>query len=394
MIGTWFAPAVQVAFNLTAAGYSALDAVELGCTYCEVNQCDGTVGWGGSPDSTGETTLDAILFDGETHDSAAVTDLRRIREATATARRVMHYTKHTLLSGEGATAFAIAQGFAERSLSSNASTAAYADWRAQGCYPNYWQNVVDAHSCTQEWVATPSYTPMPAVSPLPGAVRSLSASSVLYAAAASVSLPPPPPLREEAVSAATAAAAADADAAATEVEVAAAVVARPSPTALLRRRGAASPPYPPLGDFARGSLAMCALDLAGHLAGGGSSNGAIHRVAGRSSDISMVGAGLYVDKLGGCAAATGDGDITSRFLPAMAAVEAMRGGNSPQASCIHAVRRIMAYHDVFSLGLICLDRYGNVGAASHGGNFSFAMATPGSPTATMVHVTDLGGGGE
>ena len=43
---------------------SALDAVEQGCTVCEDEQCDGTVGYGGSPDENGETTLDAMIMDG------------------------------------------------------------------------------------------------------------------------------------------------------------------------------------------------------------------------------------------------------------------------------------------------------------------------------------------
>lgn len=33
---------------------SALDAVELGCSTCEANQCDGSVGYGGSPDENCE----------------------------------------------------------------------------------------------------------------------------------------------------------------------------------------------------------------------------------------------------------------------------------------------------------------------------------------------------
>ena len=43
---------------------SALDGVEMGCTQCEGEQCDGTVGYGGSPDESGETTLDAMIMDG------------------------------------------------------------------------------------------------------------------------------------------------------------------------------------------------------------------------------------------------------------------------------------------------------------------------------------------
>lgn len=49
---------------LTENGDSALDAVEQGCTVCENEQCDGTVGYGGSPDENGETTLDAMIMDG------------------------------------------------------------------------------------------------------------------------------------------------------------------------------------------------------------------------------------------------------------------------------------------------------------------------------------------
>ena len=44
----------------TRTGNTALDAIVEGCTVCEEEQCDGTVGFGGSPDSNGETTLDAV----------------------------------------------------------------------------------------------------------------------------------------------------------------------------------------------------------------------------------------------------------------------------------------------------------------------------------------------
>ena len=56
-----FPVAWEVLFNEEK---SALDAVEAGCTVCEDEQCDGTVGYGGSPDENGETALDAMIMDG------------------------------------------------------------------------------------------------------------------------------------------------------------------------------------------------------------------------------------------------------------------------------------------------------------------------------------------
>jgi len=43
---------------------------------CENRQCDHTVGFGGSPDENGETTLDSLLIDGFGHKSGAVAALR------------------------------------------------------------------------------------------------------------------------------------------------------------------------------------------------------------------------------------------------------------------------------------------------------------------------------
>lgn len=42
----------------------SLDGVEVGCAQCEIDQCDGAVGHGGSPDESGETTQDAMIMDG------------------------------------------------------------------------------------------------------------------------------------------------------------------------------------------------------------------------------------------------------------------------------------------------------------------------------------------
>ena len=65
LISTWnFKEANIEGWKVLSQGGSALSAVEEGCTRCEELQCDGTVGFGGSPDEDGETTLDAMIMDG------------------------------------------------------------------------------------------------------------------------------------------------------------------------------------------------------------------------------------------------------------------------------------------------------------------------------------------
>ncbi|CAG2114256.1 unnamed protein product [Medioppia subpectinata] len=143
VINTWnFSNATQNAWKQLSIGGSALDAVEIGCSTCEREQCDHTVGWGGSPDENGETTLDALIMDGPTHKCGAVAGLRRVKDAISVARRVLDNTQHSLLVGDLATNFAIQMGFKEESLTSEWSLKTHNDWKASKCQPNYWQNVV------------------------------------------------------------------------------------------------------------------------------------------------------------------------------------------------------------------------------------------------------------
>jgi len=142
VLNTWpWTDPTQEAFKFVSSGGNAVDAVVEGCTWCEVNQCDGTVGYGGSPDEIGETTLDAMIVDGETMNAGSVSDLRRVKSAIKVARAVMHYTKHTMLAGDSATEFAVSMGFTEESLTTPGSEQKHANWVAGNCQPNYRQNV-------------------------------------------------------------------------------------------------------------------------------------------------------------------------------------------------------------------------------------------------------------
>ncbi|CAG7725754.1 unnamed protein product [Allacma fusca] len=137
----WFTEGAAKAWEVLSVGGSALDAVEKGCNICEELQCDRSVGFGGSPDENGETTLDAMIMDGETHAVGAVACLRRVKAAISVARKVMENTQHSILAGDLATAFAIKMGFKEESLTTLESQDMHQSWKNNSCQPNFWKNV-------------------------------------------------------------------------------------------------------------------------------------------------------------------------------------------------------------------------------------------------------------
>lgn len=143
VINTWsFKSATSAAWSLLKAGGSVLDAVEAGCGRCEADQCDGSVGFGGNPDETGETTLDAMIMNGNTMEVGAVGDLRRIKNAIGVARAVMQHTQHTFLVGESASIFAENMGFIAEDLTTNKSLSMFSVWLKDNCQPNYRKNVL------------------------------------------------------------------------------------------------------------------------------------------------------------------------------------------------------------------------------------------------------------
>jgi N4-(beta-N-acetylglucosaminyl)-L-asparaginase len=135
-----------------------------GCSVCEEQQCDFTVGYGGSPDEAGHTTLDAMLMDGVgqsgvrlQHDvrlptpdcngttcihrkavsgthlqgsmaAGAVAALQATRQAATAARLVMQHSSHTLLAGPAADAFAREMGLPAANLSTPLTAAQHRSW--------------------------------------------------------------------------------------------------------------------------------------------------------------------------------------------------------------------------------------------------------------------------
>ncbi|KAL4230945.1 hypothetical protein ACF0H5_011318 [Mactra antiquata] len=144
VITTWpFVNATNVAWSTITTPYkTSVDAVEAGCSQCEIEQCDFAVGYGSNPDEKGETTLDAMIMDGKTRNVGGVGALRRVKTAISVARAVMERTTHTLLVGDQATDFALQLGFTEADLHSNRSIQMYTDWKINNCQPNFWMNVL------------------------------------------------------------------------------------------------------------------------------------------------------------------------------------------------------------------------------------------------------------
>ena len=92
-------------------------------------------------------------------------------------------------------------------------------------------------------------------------------------------------------------------------------------------------------------------------------------------DSPIPGSGAYADGEAGAAAATGDGDVMLRLLPAYAAVEAMRQGLTPALAAQEAVDRVAARYPDFSGAVVALAKDGEFGAGCHGmDSFPFYVA--------------------
>jgi N4-(beta-N-acetylglucosaminyl)-L-asparaginase len=135
VVSTWDfgAAANAAAFAKLAAGGSLLDAVEEGARVPEADPKNHSVGMAGYPDRDGHVTLDAIIMD-DRGNLGAVAALEDVVHAVSVARKVMEKTPHTLLVGEGATQFAIEQGFTREKLLQPDSEAAWREWLKQHKY--------------------------------------------------------------------------------------------------------------------------------------------------------------------------------------------------------------------------------------------------------------------
>lgn len=130
--------ATQRAFEILDGGGETLDAVVQGVTLVEDDPEDLTVGYGGLPNENGTVELDAAVMQGSTHQVGGVAGLQRFRHAAKLAKLVMEQTDHGLLVGEGASAFARAQGFPEENLLTDKARKIWLYWKQTNSSRDDW----------------------------------------------------------------------------------------------------------------------------------------------------------------------------------------------------------------------------------------------------------------
>lgn len=108
----------------------ALDAVEAAVRISEADPEVRSVGLGGYPDRDGNVTLDASIMD-HTGRCGSVAYLQNILHPISVARAVMEHTPHVMLVGQGAYAFAKAQGHPDHDLLTAQARQDWETWKKE-----------------------------------------------------------------------------------------------------------------------------------------------------------------------------------------------------------------------------------------------------------------------
>lgn len=107
-----------------------------------------SVGYGGLPNEDGVVQLDACVMHGPTRRCGAVGAIEKIKNPSKVARVVMERTNHTFIVGQGATQFAIDQGFEPMNLLTEDSRLAWLAWKAKSS--KNWRPGLDAPDFNKE----------------------------------------------------------------------------------------------------------------------------------------------------------------------------------------------------------------------------------------------------
>lgn len=124
------------------------------------------------------------------------------------------------------------------------------------------------------------------------------------------------------------------------------------------------------------TIGILALDGQGNLSGACTTSGIGMKMHGRVGDSPLIGAGLFVDREIGAAAATGVGEEVIRVAGSHLVVELMRQGSSPVEACRQAVERIVNNNGgemEGQVGFLALNKQGEYGGYAIQPGYSFAV---------------------
>ncbi|MEM0344155.1 MAG: isoaspartyl peptidase/L-asparaginase [Thermoplasmata archaeon] len=102
--------AAELGYEVLMAGGTALDAVEQAVSLLE-DEPVFDAGRGSVLNQRGKVEMDAMIMDGSTLKSGAVAAIQHVLHPVQVARKIMERTSFAMLVGEGATDFALEQGF-------------------------------------------------------------------------------------------------------------------------------------------------------------------------------------------------------------------------------------------------------------------------------------------
>jgi N4-(beta-N-acetylglucosaminyl)-L-asparaginase len=123
-------------------GGDTLQAAVTAVTVVEDDPNDDSVGYGGLPNEEGEVELDASVMHGPTRRAGSVASVRRIKNVSRLAKTVMERTNHTMIVGDGARRFAVAEGFEEMNLLTEHSRKIWLAWKAKTSFN--WRPGIDS----------------------------------------------------------------------------------------------------------------------------------------------------------------------------------------------------------------------------------------------------------
>jgi len=276
------AQSMDGAYELMRRGGDTLDACIFMCKVQEDDPLDDSVGLGGLPNEEGVVELDACCMHGPTRRAGAVAGVRDIKNVASLAKRAMERTDHLLLVGEGATRFALAQGFPKENLLTERSRKIWLLWRETMSNQDSWG----------PGLSDPNWKPP-------------------------VEMPPQSRLQERRK----------------EIEeVAAQLGIEPA----FRQQAVERVLHPHTG-----TIHVSAVNEKGEMSGATTTCGLSWKIPGRVGDSALIGAGCWTDQDVGSAGATGRGEENIKVVGAHTIVENMRRGMEPKEAGLDALKRIV-----------------------------------------------------